>query len=248
MTAVAANTERTVRASNAPTEPAGTSSAAAAVPRRQSRTCVGCGTATERDELLRCSYSDDVGIVVEIRGIGGRGKGAAKGSLGRGVWLHPRPECIAAAVKRGFARSLKRQVRTSVAQVNERLATAGLRRLSGLIQAARATRTLNFGRDAVSSRVEQTRLALLAEDAPRLLELPAVARLAHSGKLVIWGSKAQLGSWLGRGDVAILAIEDDGLATEVGQTLALVRLALASGEVQPQGQRDSMGKSVSEVR
>jgi hypothetical protein len=115
------------------------------------------------------------------------------------------------------------------------------------VQAARARRALTFGRDAVVANAARAALLLLAEDAPSLLQQPTVAEFAAQGKLVIWGSKQTFGQWLGRGDVAILSIEETGLAAQVSQTLALLRLATATDDA-ASGRRESMGKSVSEVR
>ncbi|MFB0835155.1 YlxR family protein [Arthrobacter halodurans] len=65
------------------------------------RTCIGCRTTGEQDQLTRW--------VVEA-GEGGNAIVAdpSRRRSGRGAWLHPSPECAALAVKRrAFARAFR---------------------------------------------------------------------------------------------------------------------------------------------
>jgi predicted RNA-binding protein YlxR (DUF448 family) len=65
------------------------------------RTCLGCRAACPASELVR--------LVLTAQGIG-----VAARSAGRGAWLHPRAECVKAAVKtRAFSRAFRQTVNFS---------------------------------------------------------------------------------------------------------------------------------------
>jgi len=62
------------------------------------RTCVGCRAVCPASELVRLVRSGQ-GVAVSAR------------SAGRGAWLHPRAECVRAAVKaRAFSRAFRQSV------------------------------------------------------------------------------------------------------------------------------------------
>ncbi len=184
-----------------------------------SRTCVGCGQQACQSELLRCIHAPDGGLVVDLK----------SSALGRGAWVHPRPECIARALTRGFARSFRANVQTDAEQFYTLLTDAATRRVGGLIQASRARGALLFGRDVVRENLARVQVALLATDVSSLQREAFVTELGQRGKLMIWGDKQRFGQWLGRGDVAIVAITESGLANEVAKAVALLRLASVSG-------------------
>jgi uncharacterized protein len=203
------------------------------------RICVGCGASALQDEMLRCALNDTDGLSVDVRGV-----------AGRGAWLHPRPECIDRAVRGGFARSFRRSVVTTAEQVCVLVQVGAGRRLAGLFHAARSARHLIFGRDQVRQIVQRQitqrlvqaqtgaapdfggiriEFAILAEDTGSLASEDFVQHLAASGKLAVWGTKEQHGQALGRGEVAILAFTELGLANQVARTLALLRLKPLAG-------------------
>lgn len=73
---------------------------------RPIRTCVGCRTQDIRDQLVRV-----------VRGPSAEGEPPAvrldetRTAPGRGAWIHPDQQCIAAALKRGgFSRAFKGRV------------------------------------------------------------------------------------------------------------------------------------------
>jgi hypothetical protein len=176
--------------------------------------------------------SEAEGLLIDVRGV-----------AGRGAWLHARPQCIERAVRGGFARSFRQAVSVSAEQVYTLIRIAAERRFAGLVQAARSGRHLLFGRDMVRSALQLPRelatresgrsgpdaahehtaarssvqLVILAEDAGSLGREDFVQRLAAEGKLQIWGCKEQHGQALGRGEVAILALTEIGLAAQVGK-------------------------------
>jgi predicted RNA-binding protein YlxR (DUF448 family) len=62
------------------------------------RTCLGCRAVGPSSELVRLVLS-------------GKELALAARSAGRGAWLHPRPECVRAAVKaRAFSRAFRQTV------------------------------------------------------------------------------------------------------------------------------------------
>jgi predicted RNA-binding protein YlxR (DUF448 family) len=62
------------------------------------RTCIGCRAVCPASELVRLCVAED-----RVR--------VSSASRGRGAWLHPRAECLQAAVRtRAFARAFRRNV------------------------------------------------------------------------------------------------------------------------------------------
>jgi uncharacterized protein len=64
------------------------------------RTCIGCRIRDEKARLLRFVARDGA-VAVDVRQI----------QLGRGAYLHPRPECLEQALKR---RNLGRALRSEI--------------------------------------------------------------------------------------------------------------------------------------
>lgn len=68
---------------------------------RPRRTCIGCRTTEEQDQLLRW-------VAVTENGANAVVPDPDRRKSGRGAWLHPSPECAALAVKRrAFGRALR---------------------------------------------------------------------------------------------------------------------------------------------
>ncbi|WP_375422853.1 YlxR family protein [uncultured Friedmanniella sp.] len=65
---------------------------------RPRRTCVGCRTTADKDELVRLVARPSVAVDLPQR------------ASGRGAYLHPGPECLALAIRR---RAVPRALRTS---------------------------------------------------------------------------------------------------------------------------------------
>lgn len=198
------------------------------------RTCVGCGQQGRQHELLRCILDPDGGLVVDLKA----------SAFGRGAWVHRRKECIERAVRHGFSKSFRTRVQATSAELFHSIAEAGVRRVGGLIQAARAGGFLVIGRDAVEQERHQLRLVLLATDAGALRKERFVVELGASGRLVAWGCKQQYGDWLARGDVAIVGIKEHGLASEVARTVALLALTTDASA----SRDEAVGTSLSEDR
>ncbi len=70
----------------------------------QQRTCIGCRTSTDRNELIRWVLIDNApprAVLLDVRA----------SALGRGAWTHENEKCVRQAVQRkAFARAFKAQV------------------------------------------------------------------------------------------------------------------------------------------
>lgn len=178
------------------------------------RTCVGCG---ERVELQR-SDAAAVTLVRLVLGPGGEvAVDASSGGFGRGVHVHPRPQCVERAALRGIARAAKAKValvwqdEPAMSEADAGLsgsAKSGLvplepaslaraiirsldRRAHGLLLAAARAHKVALGADAVTGAVERgdAALVIVATDAAAAAELSAVRRAVADGRGVAWGSK-----------------------------------------------------------
>ena len=109
------------------------------------RTCVGTGQAMAQSRLLRLACSPDGGLVPDVAGK----------LPGRGVWVTPTREALAAAIKRrGFARGLKANV-TVPDGLAEQIETLLLKRCLDTIGLARKSGMAVAGADKVSAEIEK---------------------------------------------------------------------------------------------
>lgn len=169
------------------------------------RTCAGCREAFPQDALVRLAIVPEAPWVVPD----------AKGRLGgRGVWVQPRRDCIErAARKGGFARALKRKVTVDPDALADLLTVQLQERMRSLVLGAQRGRRLVVGHDAVAESVHRGRARLLwvAEDAGRRDDLEErAARLDQA--CLVWGTREFIGDLLGREQVAVVAVEDEGIA------------------------------------
>jgi hypothetical protein len=142
----------------------------------------------------------------------------AKGRLGgRGVWVMPTLGCIELAAKKGgFARALKRKVEIDPNGLVTLLSHQLEERIRGLVLGAWRAGHLVIGVDPARESVERGRAHLLwvAEDAGRREDVEArAARLGAA--CLVWGTRETIGDYLGRGEVAVVAVEDEGLANAI---------------------------------
>lgn len=188
------------------------------------RTCVGCGGTGSAAELLRVVVAQ-VGETAEastaatlVVDLGGK-------LAGRGAWVHPVPSCIERACSRGFAKALAVAVRTTAGEMFEQIRGAAERRMAGLVLASARSRQLVYGRDAVKEVLGQAPLVILALDAQAVAKDGDLQRAGLAGKVVMWSTKAQLGHWLGRSEVGVVAITERSIAEVMRKTIALASLA-----------------------
>lgn len=179
-----------------------------ATTRASIRTCAGCREALPPDELVRLAIVPHAPWLVPD----------AKGRLGgRGVWIMPARSCIELAVKKGgFSRALKRKVDVDPAGLLSLIAQQLEDRFRGLVLGALRAGHLKVGVDVARDSIERGRAHLLwvAEDAGRREDIEArAARLGAA--CLVWGTRETIGELLGRGTVAVVAIEDEGLANAI---------------------------------
>lgn len=194
--------------------------------KRNERTCAGCGKHALAEELVRVVHDPGSGeVAVDIAGSG----------FGRGAHFHGAPECLAKALKGGFARVFKAPVVADAAALSREIVEAADRRIEGLLAGANRARQLAVGADVVveALRAERAHLVVVARDAAAATKHYEVERAIASGKAIAMSEKQRLGSLMGRDEVAVIAILHSGVATAVAQTYRVsgpFRVALGSAE------------------
>jgi predicted RNA-binding protein YlxR (DUF448 family) len=180
------------------------------------RTCVGCRSRGEPSDLVRVVRGPEGELHVDLAG----------GTFGRGAWLHARPECVGRAAPRGLAASFRAPVSTSAPELWSLLREAADRRTPELIGIARRAGMLAVGSAAVEEALRSDRAALVivACDARAAAETGPVEAAIAAGRAAAWGSKSRLGAALGRGDVGVVAVLDDGLARSLSSALAVASM------------------------
>ncbi|MBL8604797.1 MAG: DUF448 domain-containing protein [Myxococcales bacterium] len=182
------------------------------------RTCVGCRQGDRPEVMLRVVAGPDGRVAVD--------PGKARG--GRGAWVHPTRRCVTEMVKRHAAeRSLKVEVQRDLDPVVVLGDLArGLRsKAASLVGVAWRTRSLAVGTEALMTALEHTLVPLIvvARDAGEHAHALAAETEAEGESrgpvLRKYGSKAELGQWLGRGEVALLGVQSAPLAMELVATL-----------------------------
>ncbi len=173
------------------------------------RTCAGCRRRLPRNQALRLVAGPEPGSLrVDVR----------RRLPGRGVSVHPEPDCLERALHRGgVARGLRRPV--SVAWEVLRAETASAYRVwvDGLLVAARGGGHLEVGTDAVRQALRDGRaeIVLMASDAAnRRREVERMAAAA-SVPCLVHRSRSSLGHLLGRAEVALLAVTEPRFAARI---------------------------------
>ena len=180
------------------------------------RTCVGCQTAAPASELVRVVLGPDGTLAPDPRG----------GTFGRGAWMHARPECLVRAVPRGVARALKAEVRTNAEEFSSLMRKAGIRRLLGLVASAWRARKAAVGATAVEEVLSTGKpcLVVVATDAHAAAAGYGVSRAVALGRVLAASTKVELGGVLGRAEVGVVAILDDGFEAPLREAAALSEL------------------------
>jgi predicted RNA-binding protein YlxR (DUF448 family) len=193
---------------------------------RSVRTCVGCGEAGDPGSLVRLvlgprSPEGSAPVAVDFAG----------GTHGRGAHVHARAACLARAAKSGIARSFKAKVECTAEDLARQIVDASDRRIAGLLGGAWRARMLVAGADAATSALDGgAPLAVVATDAGSLIERGAIARAIAEGRAVAWKDKQTLGALFGeRGEVAVCAVLNDSIATEIASARTMAESAVPSG-------------------
>lgn len=180
------------------------------------RTCVGCRASGSPQDLLRLVVGPDGEVAPDLSG----------GAFGRGAWVHPRPSCLADAVRGGLSRGLKTKITTTVEQVTQDLRGAAARRTFSLLQAALRAKKAALGTTALeeAERDGTVELLVLAGDARASAELPAVTRLVAKGRVRLFKTKAELGAAFGRDELALVGLLSPDLSQEVSRMISVSEL------------------------
>ncbi len=180
---------------------------------RTERTCVGCGekdapSAFVRLVLAPAASKDASGSVVVD---------AARGSFGRGAYVHPSPACAQKAARGGLARAFKTKIDVKGEELALEIAAALERRVEGLLLAAHRAREVALGTDAALEALAQgAPCVVVATDAGSIAASAEVTAAVTKGRAAGWGSKERLGALLGRGnDVALVAVTRAQIAEEI---------------------------------
>ena len=199
------------------------------------RTCVGCG---ERVTLQR-SRAAALTLVRLVLGPGGEvAVDAGSGGFGRGVHVHPRPECVERAALRGIARAAKAKV-TLVWQ-NEPSASTMANAGPSDGQPVRQT---GEGLSGTSGQLVPLEPASLAKAILEALERRAHGLLLAAARAhkVALGSDAVTGA-VERGDAQLVVVATDAAAAA---ELSAVRRAVAAGRAVAWGTKQVLAASCS---
>jgi predicted RNA-binding protein YlxR (DUF448 family)/ribosomal protein L7Ae-like RNA K-turn-binding protein len=183
------------------------------------RTCAGCAERGAADTLVR---------VVLDEGTGGVAVDLADSKFGRGSYVHAAADCLAKAVRSGFARSFapsggggkkreRAKINATAESIGEQLVLAADRRIEGLLSGARRAKHAVAGADLVSETLREGHvpLVVVAGDAAAAAKLPEVQRAIADGKAIAWNQKQGLGALFGRDEVAVIAVTNDGVASAI---------------------------------
>lgn len=204
----------------------------AAIPVARARMCVGCGESADMrtlgpSELIRLVIGAEGDVVVD----------SGDSRFGRGVYVHPSPDCVQKAVNRGLAKASKgkaRLVRTgpeagdvealSPASLSAAIRSAMEFRVAGLLSSALRTKTLIAGAEAASAAYDQgqAKLLVVAQDAAAGADFSAVQRAIAEGNAVAFSNKEGLGHLCaGRnermrvGGISVIALNSPQIAKAV---------------------------------
>jgi predicted RNA-binding protein YlxR (DUF448 family) len=191
---------------------------------------VGCREHDARTTLVRLVATDE-GVALDPSARAG----------GRGAWVHASRRCIEQAVQRHAAeRTLKVPAQKSLdaGELLAALREAMTRRITSLLVVASRTRTLAIGADAVEETLGRKGPAAAAvvfaadagETAQRIAQWAAEPDERPEGagreapprrvvKVVKYGTKSELGRVFGRAEIALLALTDGRIATELVTTI-----------------------------
>lgn len=186
--------------------------------KRTERTCAGCGKHADASDLVRVVLDPSSGeLAIDMAG----------GAFGRGAHVHGTPTCLAKALKGGFARVFKTEIKGDAAAIGADIVQAADRRIEGLISGAKRAGQLAIGGDAVGE-AKEPKLLVVARDAAAAAKLPFVERAIAEGNAIAFADKSRIGALLspttgggGTREVAVIAILHAGVAEAVAMTYRL---------------------------
>ncbi len=176
------------------------------------RTCVGCREVAEREELIRFAILVEDGAAAIVPDVAHK--------LGRrGASTHASRACIEQAVRRGgFAKSAQARVEVDAGELVSLVGAQLVARARGLLLGAIRAKLAVLGADGTEKAIAERRVValVLATDASgRTAEIGA-AMTRLGGKAIPLLTKAELGALVGRDEVAVVGIQDEGIADALG--------------------------------
>lgn len=158
--------------------------------------------------------SDDGSIAFDLAG----------GATGRGAWVHPTDACLQKGAKVA-TRTLRGEVPLGSQELMSGLAVAARRRACGLILAALRARHLAVGGEAAHRAYLQgkARHVVLASDAMAAKNQAWISEAAAQGIVTVWSTKTELGAMVGRDELAILVVTEEGLARNLLRVIDMMR-------------------------
>lgn len=176
------------------------------------RTCAGCRAHDDRDDLLRFVHipNHDPSIIPDFAARLG----------GRGLWVHPRGACLKKAARGGFSRALRAQVTVDYDALRAQAEVQIMRRLEGLVLAARRRRGLALGTDAVRLALAActAHVLLVAKDAAGRRDELIAAATERRVTVIEVSTKEELGRLTGKETLGLLAILDFRIAREIAES------------------------------
>lgn len=180
------------------------------------RTCVGCREVTHPGAMLRLVLGPDGEVVPDL----------ARGAFGRGAWVHPKAACLEAGAKRGLSKAFKSGIRTTADELHQSLIAQAERRACALISSAKRAGKIAVGRTEVDSALDSGSVALVvvARDARSAADSPRVLKAIESGVARAFSDKARLGELLGKSEVGVLAVLDQGVGSALSEMLEVMMI------------------------
>lgn len=186
------------------------------VPRRQ---CAGCAKRDDAELLLRVVLGPEGELAVDL----------SSSRFGRGAHVHANKDCLAKALKGGFAKAFKSKVTGTAAELGAQIVAAADRRIEGLVAGARRGKLTVAGSDTVreSFRRGDAALVIVATDALAATKFSEIQEAVAEGKAISWSNKERLGAIFGRDETAVCAVLHEGVAKAIIQVRQLTLPFLA---------------------
>ena len=207
------------------------------------RLCAGCREHGAREDLVRFAIHVEDGVAMLVPDV-------TRKLGGRGVSVHPTAKCLALAVDRGgFARAASARIDTDAKALGAMLAAQLEQRARGLVQAAIRGRHATLGDDTTQKALAERRVVsvVLASDAAaRTAELSETLGRLTVGRLGghahVLGTKAELGKLVGRDELAVVGITDEGIAAALAHVVEQLRgVSGTTGQAATGNERSTSG-------
>lgn len=172
------------------------------------RTCVGCGLAADKEDLVRATaFVREDGVAELAFDVTGKG---------RGVHVHPVLSCLERASRGGFSKATKARVHIDLQGWADQIVVSLERRMMSLLSSARSKRAVEAGHDASFLAMHNLPDAVLviATDAGSVATRREVGEWMSEGRVCAFGTRELLGRAVGRNDIALLAVIDPAIGHE----------------------------------